>query len=271
MDSTHPSFCRPRAHAAGDGFVVSERLAGARIHAANGEIVHGAGGRRGNSIRHGLRHRAQQDINNPLRCFHVTAGNRRRWPSVHDGPQRRDDFDGAHQPGGGRNIFRQQTAEDVEARRVSNGRHGIDAAGYLRRAAGEIYCDRGTPRTPTPDGDGNGDPYRPRRDAVVIEKILGAISSWRDAAQKGSHQLLRVIQQFGGGVVDARQSVAAAKLAQPFGSRVARGELRAQVAITFGGCADVVQQQRQCIALQFAGAEQANGRNAHAFLIDLAA
>src|SRR5580704_106182 len=43
MNARHAIFSRTRTHAAGDSFVISKGLAGTRIHAADGQIVHGPG------------------------------------------------------------------------------------------------------------------------------------------------------------------------------------------------------------------------------------
>ena len=58
----------------------------------------------------------QQNVDDTLRCLYIPAGNSGRRTRIYHCAFRRDQPDWAHQPGGGGDIFAQQTAKDVEAR-----------------------------------------------------------------------------------------------------------------------------------------------------------
>ena len=67
------------SEAAGDGFVVGERLILTRIDAADGEVIHGAGACGRDAIRKRLRKGAHEHVDDALRCFDVAAGDSCRW------------------------------------------------------------------------------------------------------------------------------------------------------------------------------------------------
>src|SRR6202043_1442167 len=58
-DAVFPGTC---SHTAGNRFVVSKRFVGSWIDTADGEVVHGAGGRSGDALRHGLSESAEQNV-----------------------------------------------------------------------------------------------------------------------------------------------------------------------------------------------------------------
>ena len=186
MHARDAGFGRTRAHAARDGLIVSEGIAGTRIDSTDGEIVHGSRSCRGNSVRNSLGKRAQQNVDDTLRGFNISSRNRRRGPRVHNRAFRSNHLDGSHQSGCGRNVVRQQTTENIEARRVGDGLDCVYAAFDLRIASCEIDRDRDARSLRacplTRNAQRHGYLHRRVADAVVIEKILCAIGAGRAPA-----------------------------------------------------------------------------------------
>src|SRR4029077_3019522 len=137
VDTRDSVFGRTRAHTTGDGLVIGEGLAGAWIDAAEGEVVHGAGGRGWDAVGNRLRQRFQKYVDNSLRSFDVAASNSRGRFRIDHGSQWSDDTDGVDQTGGGGHVFAKQGAEDVEAGRVGDRLDRVDRALDLWGAAGE--------------------------------------------------------------------------------------------------------------------------------------
>src|SRR6202140_5812033 len=115
VDAGDSVFSTARAHATGDGFVIGKGLARAWIDAADGEVVHGAGGGGRDAVGNRLRQRFQKHVDNALRSLNVATSNSGRGLCVDHGSQWGDDPEGAHEAGGGGHVFAEQTAEDVEA------------------------------------------------------------------------------------------------------------------------------------------------------------
>src|SRR5271157_3500117 len=90
------------------------------------------------------------------------------------------------------------------------------------------------------DADGDGDPHRFGVDTIVVEKIFSVIDARRYGREEGAHQLLGIVEEIGGGFLGAGNSVASAQFAQALCSRLAGGDLRAEVAFALFGRADVV-------------------------------
>ena len=72
------------------------------------------------------------------------------------------------------------------------------------------------------------------------------------------------------GTLNSGDAVTRAKLAQPRAAGVTRGELRAEVALAFFGSANIVEQQRENVAVESSAAHDLHRRNAKSFLINLA-
>src|SRR5258708_7883043 len=186
---------------------------------------------------------------------------------VDSGPRRSDDTDGAHEAGGGRHVFVQQTAEDVETGGVGDGLDRVDRALDLRVAPGEVEGDVGMRlpsryrcrhRKPRLYGgglfggrSGNLDSYGYAHgfvfDAIVIEEVFGLVLAGRDGAQEGSHHFFGIDEQIGGGLSGAGDSVAVADFTEALGSGLAGGNLSAEVAFAFFGRAYIVEQKGQHI------------------------
>src|SRR5437868_6030132 len=246
VHTRYPVPGRTRAHSPSDGFVIGEGLAGARIHSANGQIVHGAGSGRGNVIGKRLSERAQQHVDNSLGGFDIATSHGRGWPGVDNRSRRSNYLYGPHQTYGCRNILRQEATENIEARRVGDSFHSVDAALYLRVCAGEIYADhvdcptaalglRGRMKF-----DADRDFHRPVAYAIVVQEVLGAEFPSRSLAQKRSHHLFRVIEQLPAQPFCLRQAVPSAYLAEAYCPSVARSNLGTQITFTFFGRAHVV-------------------------------
>ncbi len=130
----------------------------------------------------------QHNVDDALRSFDVAARHCHRWARIHNRSVRRDHPDGTHQACGGRNILRQQTTENIEARGVGDRLDRIYAALDLRIAAGEIdynqwLCD--TPAVCTLPGSNahrHCDLYWLIADAVVVQKIFGGINTRAERA-----------------------------------------------------------------------------------------
>src|SRR3982075_1565392 len=104
-----------RSHTSGDGLVIGKWLSGTRVNSTDGEVVHGASSRGGNSVGDCLSQRAQQYVDNALRGLPISARDGGWWACVDDRSLGRDYFDRAHQSRGGGHVFCEQTAEHVEA------------------------------------------------------------------------------------------------------------------------------------------------------------
>src|ERR1700730_8596209 len=115
MDPGDSVFGRARAHATGNGFVIGKGLARAWIDAADGEVVHGAGGGGRDAVGNRLRQRFQKRVDNALRSLNVATSNSGGRLCVDHGSRWGDDTDGAHEAGGSGHVFAEQAAEDVEA------------------------------------------------------------------------------------------------------------------------------------------------------------
>src|SRR5260370_9479406 len=115
MDPGDSVFGRARAYATGDGFVIGKGLTRAWIDAADGEVVHGAGGGGRDAVGNRLRQRFQKHVDNALRSLNVATSNSGRGLCVDHGSEWGEDPDGAHEAGGRGHVFAEQTAEDVEA------------------------------------------------------------------------------------------------------------------------------------------------------------
>src|ERR1019366_10059302 len=149
VDAGDSVFGGARAHATGDGFVIGEGLAGAGIDAADGEVVHGAGGGGGDAVGNRLGQRFQKYVDNSLGSLNVATSDGGGRSCVDNGSRWSDHTDGAHESGGGGHVFAEQAAEDVEAGRVGDRLDRVDCALDLRVAAGEVDGDvgRGLPTT----------------------------------------------------------------------------------------------------------------------------
>src|SRR6202521_3127506 len=290
VDAGDSVFSRARAHATGDGFVIGEGLARAGIDSADGEVVHGAGGRGRDAVGNRLRQRFQKDVDNSVLCFDVAASNGGGRSRVDHGSRWSDDTDGAHQAGGGGHVFAEQAAEDVEAGRVGDRLDRVDRARDLRGAAGEVDGDMGSVLLPSRRGrrrgkprlyggfvggggdlDGHGYAHGFVFDAIVIEKVLGLVAAGRDGTQEGSHHFFGIDEQIGGGLFGAGDSVAGADFAEAPGSGLAGRGLSAEVAFAFFGRADIVEEESQHIGDKFSATHDFDGRDAESFLVDFAA
>jgi len=102
-----------RAHAAGDGFVVGKRFAGAWIDSADGQIIHCAGSGGGNAV--GNSWDSAFSRTSTMRCEVSTL--RRRLlleVSLDYVPAGAITSMGRNQTGSGGDVFAQKTAKDVE-------------------------------------------------------------------------------------------------------------------------------------------------------------
>jgi hypothetical protein len=147
----------------------------------------------------GLGQRAQQHVDDALRGLDVAAGDGaggRASTMLPSGGQR----ERAQDAGGGGRVFAEQAAQDVEAGGERDGADGVDAAGHLRRGAGEV------------DGDGSGARgVESELDAIGWESVTPSSSSQSSAvkarghgAQLGADQALGVVEQ----LFDERLSLA---------------------------------------------------------------
>jgi len=109
------------------------------------------------------------------------------------------------------------------------------------------------------EGDADGDANRSIANPIVVEKILGSVSARRDGSEEGAHHLLGVIKQGVAGALHPRKSVTPAELLQASDAGVAGRELRAQVALTFLGSTNVVQQEREEVTVEVAAAHNLTG------------
>ena len=116
MDARYAIAVGSRARPTRNCFVVCVRLTVARIHAANGQVVHGARTCRWNPVGNHFGKGPQQDIGNALRGFDVTARHRRGEFCIDNRPFRQNQFHWPHESGSSRRFLRQQTAQDIERR-----------------------------------------------------------------------------------------------------------------------------------------------------------
>jgi len=212
-----------RPISASDGLVVSERFAGTRIRLhPMAPDYSWCRRRRRDAVRNSVGGaRAAGHRRCDCEVSTLPPGHCRRWAGINNCPFGSDDPNGAHQPGCGRNIFCQQTTEDVETGGVGDGFDCIDTAGHLRIASGEIDGDERAdgsstrlgrsetrPHTPSvlagslrlrsgPGSDLAGhahrhsDLHRLVGDAVVIEKVFGHDICRRHVQQKRRASVLR--------------------------------------------------------------------------------
>ena len=117
-----------RPHAAGDGFVIRERPAGRGIDAADGKVVHRAGGGRGDLVRQSLVQRAEQHVGDALRRFHIARRDAGRRLRVENASRPRDHVNGPQQAGVVGNVVFDQAAEAVHRRRRGDREVRVDAA-----------------------------------------------------------------------------------------------------------------------------------------------
>src|SRR5579864_1330747 len=203
VHSRNPSLAGPSAHSSGNGLVISEGLARARIDPADGQVVHRPRRRSRDAIGNGLRQRPQYHVDDSLRRLDVPSSNCRRRPRVHDGPLRRNDLDRPHQPCRCRNVLREQAAKHIEARRISDRSNRVDAPLNLRVAARKIDSNHVARTSPSASSVGvlagcrdgtlpsllarmmncnlNGNLDRPLADSIAIQKILCPIRTRRHA------------------------------------------------------------------------------------------
>ena len=109
----HAICVRPRAHAAGHGFVVGKLCAAARIDAANRQVVHRSLARGWDFVWQSFAQCFEQHVNNALRSFDVAARNRSRMRCVDHRALWSDDFNWRHEAGAGGHVTRKQTAKDI--------------------------------------------------------------------------------------------------------------------------------------------------------------
>ena len=182
-------------------------------------------------------------------------------PRVDHGACGRNELNGTHEARGGGDIVAQQAAKNVEAGGIGDGFHRVDAASYLRRAAGEIHDYRLRRGRLSREPDAHSDTHGIVADTIVVEKILGSVSTGRNGCEEGAHHLLGVIEQCGASAPHSCQAVTAAEFVQSRGAGVTGGELRAQVAPALLGSTDIVQQQRQQVAIDLAAAHDLHRRD----------
>jgi hypothetical protein len=123
-----------------------------------------------------------------LRGLDVSARDRCRSQRVDDRTGRRDQLDRAHQAFVGGHRLGCETFHDIESRGQRDGEICVDRSAHLRRGAGEI-----DDRIAATDFDRDANWNRAGAEAVVVEKILRAISSRGKFAERRDHQALGVI------------------------------------------------------------------------------
>ena len=102
-------------------------------------------------------------------------------------------------------IFLEQAAQHVEARGERDGANCIDAAGNLRRGAGEVDMHAARLRI---ESEPHRDLARLIRYAIAVEPVLGAELAVRHCSQLRTHQAFGVIEQ----VIDERLQFLLAEL-----------------------------------------------------------
>ena len=108
-----------------------------------------------------------------------------------------------------------------------------------------------------------------RAHAVVVHRVLEAVDTVRQAGDGGAHPRGRARHDLPEAVPDRGDSVLAENLGQPAAAEPAGRDLGEIVAAPFGRHTDVEQDQVQEVLLEDAFPEQADHRDAQAFLVNL--
>ena len=136
-------------------------------------------------------------------------------------------------------------------------------AAHLRRGAGEI-----DERFAAANFDRDANRNRTGAEAVVVEKILGAISSRLELAERRDHQALRVVLQPVHRSFDGFASRRFHDREQALRPDRQRGNLRAQIALALLANASVGEKQCHHVASDFAAADNFHRRQPKTFLVN---
>ena len=161
-----------------------------------------------------------------------------------------------------------QAAKDVKHGRPGNRVDRVEAAGNLRIGAGKID-HRAAARWVVAHGYANGNRARTR--SVIVEKILAAPFAGRQFCENRLHQSFRTAHHGFDPSKGVRMAETIHEFADSFYTDAARAQLGGQVTLTLARRAHIGQQDLEHLAVHRATMHQFHGRDANAFLRDLAA
>ena len=235
-----------------------DRLVVLVARGAEREVVHRA-------LRGGLQpERAVQRVDDALRGFDVAGDDRARRHRVEHRALRHPDVERAQATGIQRDRFRDQRAEHIQHCSHGDRARRVEIVRVLRRGAGEVD-DRRTRRPVDRDADGNS--------LAVVELVVEAAVV--QPADRAAHAGLAVVLDVGHVPEQCRPAVHRGGTLEFADAAGVRGELRAQVGEVLLGIArrppDVGEQVAHLGLCEAAIADDADRRNQHAFLGDVAA
>jgi hypothetical protein len=236
-------------------------LLAARVVAPERDVVHRPLAGRRDDPRQGLGQGAEQDVDDPLGRFDVSAGAGRRELGVDDGPPGRDDLEWPHQPRVEGDVLLDERPEDVEDGRTGDGEVGVDASLGLGRGGAEV--DRGPV---APDRDPDADPDGPVRDTVVVEVVGERVDAGGDGPQRLTEELFRVILDEPGVEADLGLAEAGHGLLETEPPDLVSRDLGQKVAPALVGGPDVGQEQVEDALVQPATGIEFQRRDDQAFL-----
>ncbi len=258
-------------HAAAEGLVISEGLLPLGIETTEGEIVHGALTGSRDALGAGLSESAQEDIDDALGGFNVAAGNRGGRQGVEDGTGWGDHLDGHQAASVVGYIQTEQAAENVVDGGQGDGVDGVEGALDLGGGAGKV--DDGSialDGEQYPDGDGICIHATVIVDATVIEEVFETVCAIGQGSEELAGKTLGVGQELHHAKADFLCAVTGDEGLEAQQAALVGGELGTQVTGALLGGAHVSKDQVPDGGVDLPLAEEFDGRDDEAFLVDLA-
>ena len=255
---------RASAHSTGDRLIVGKFAPASLIPPTDGQIVHGPLGSGRDPLRKGVSKCEKEQVDDPLRCLDVSAGNRRRRKRIDDGPARGDNLDRRKQPGRGRNITLDQRPEDIEDGRNRDRFDRVERTGNLRCTPCKIDA-RPIPRDLNPDGD----PNRIRVFTVIVKVVDCFINAVGNRVDHAPHHLLAILKKMTGVTCRLCPPIPLDDPEQSLLTYTQCPELSGKVSLTLLTPTNIGQQKIPDITNQLSATNEANRGNANPLLIYL--
>ncbi len=170
-----------------------------------------------------------------------------------------------HQARRGGSLFIEQATKNIKHGGLCDGRDRVYAARALRRAPSEIHL-----RAAAPNSDRHRNALWLIRNAIIIQKILGAIDAFGNCGQRGRHHFRRVIEQVPAIGEDFTLSVFRGHPDQAALSDPAGRDLRGQVSFTLARRSNVREDHRHDVANNPATLQDLYRRDTQPLLEDFA-
>ena len=260
----HAVECRTRAHAAGDSLVVRKLKPRSRIYSANCQVIHRTLAGCGNSIRERPGQGFENRVNYSLRGFDVASSHRCRVPGIHDRALRRDYFDWFHQARAGWNVSAHQTTKHIRDRRDRDSLDGIQCAGHLWRAAGEINT-----RAIVFNGNAHANRNFFVADPIIVERVLSRVTTIRNGDNRATHHAGRVRDQVFSILTRFLRPPPFDNLQQTRGAGFERADLSFKICLPLFAAAYVRQDQLHHVDADFSTAHNMDRWNPHTFTVNV--